>query len=201
VAYRLNEEKEKLLMVYLRKYGVAATIDFALFEVAGVNFKTDAVHASGDTVIMKDEGTEASTTNGFTDEGTGYSLVLTATEMEAARIVVYVVDQTATKVWLDRELIIETYAHSSAQHKANWDIGYPQGAVVTDGSNTSSTFKTDLAGGDDYVNRSYLLFTGGSLEGEQSKVSDFVNSTDFITVVDAFTAAPSAGDPFVIINR
>lgn len=32
-------------------------------------------------------------TNGFVDEGQGYSITLTATEMEGARIVVYVVDQ------------------------------------------------------------------------------------------------------------
>jgi len=103
-------------MAYLRRYGVATTINFDLFEVDGVDFRVDAVHASGDTKIMKDEGAEANTTNGFTDEGQGYSLALTATEMQAARIVIYVVDQTATKVWLDRTIIIETYANASAEH-------------------------------------------------------------------------------------
>lgn len=102
--------------VYLRKYGVQTTLNFELFEVDGVDFRTDAVHAAGDTKIMKDEGAEANTSNGFTDEGQGYSIVLTATEMQAARIVVYVVDQSATKVWLDRTLVIETYGHASAQH-------------------------------------------------------------------------------------
>lgn len=107
---------------YLRKYGVQTTIDFTLYEVDGVDFRVDAVYASGDVKIMRDEGTEANTTNGFTDEGTGYSIVLTATEMQAARIVLYVVDQTATKVWLDKPIIIETYGNASAQHAADLDV-------------------------------------------------------------------------------
>ena len=107
--------------VFLRKYGAAATVDFHLFEVDGIDLRVDAVHAAGDTVVMKNEGAEASTTNGFTDEGTGYSLVLTATEMQAARVVVYAIDQTATKVWLDTAIVIETYGNASAQHAFDLD--------------------------------------------------------------------------------
>jgi hypothetical protein len=100
----------------LRKYGVQTTINFELFEVDGINFRVNAVHAAGDSVIMKNEGAEASTANGFTDEGKGYSLVLSETEMQAARIVIYLVDLTATKVWLDKAIVIETYGHASAMH-------------------------------------------------------------------------------------
>lgn len=100
---------------YLRKYGEATTIDFVLFGTDGIDFKTDAEHAAGDTKIMKNEGDEANTTNAFVDEGQGYSLTLTAAEMQAARVVLYVVDQ-GTKAWLDTALIIETYGHASAQH-------------------------------------------------------------------------------------
>ncbi|MCK5616982.1 hypothetical protein KAR91_84755, partial [Candidatus Pacearchaeota archaeon] len=92
--------------VRVEKYGESYTFDFELYEVDGVNLRVDAVHASGDTKIMKDEGAEGNTSNGFTDKGQGYSLVLTATEMEAARIKIYFVDQTATKVWLDRTITI-----------------------------------------------------------------------------------------------
>lgn len=105
----------------LQKYGVQTAIDFDLFEVDGVDFRVDAVHAAGDAAVMKDEGAEASTTNGFTDEGQGYSIVLTATEMQAARVVVYLVDLTATKVWLDKTIIIETYGNASAMHAVDLD--------------------------------------------------------------------------------
>ena len=101
---------------YLRRYGEATTVNYGLFEPDGTDLEVSAVHATGDTVIMKDEGAQDNTANGFVDEGTGYSQAFSAAEMSAARIVVYVVDQTAPKVWHDQILIIETYGDASAQH-------------------------------------------------------------------------------------
>jgi len=115
--------------VHLRKYGVATTIDFELFETDGVDFKVDAAHVSGDTKLMKNEGAEANTTNGFVDKGQGYSLALTATEMEFARGVLYVADQ-GDKVWLDRAIVIETYGHAGAQHP--FDLGTAKVALADD---------------------------------------------------------------------
>lgn len=102
--------------VFLRQYGKETTIDFELYEPDGGDLKTDAVHAVGDTKTMKDEGAEGNTTNGFVDEGQGYSITLTASELEAARVKVYVVDQTNPKVWLDTTIVIETYGDANAQH-------------------------------------------------------------------------------------
>jgi len=105
----------------LRKYGVEATIPFSLFEVDGIDLRVDAVYAAGDVKITKDEGAEANTTNSFTDEGSKYSIVLTATEMQAARISLIFIDQTGTKVWLDTDIEIETYGNASAQHAFDLD--------------------------------------------------------------------------------
>jgi hypothetical protein len=106
---------------YLAKYGASYTAHFELYEVDGVDFRADATFAAGDIKLMKDEGAEANTTNLPTDEGTGYSIVLTATEMQAAKLALYFVDQTATKVWLDTKLSIETYGNASAQHAFDLD--------------------------------------------------------------------------------
>ncbi len=106
--------------IHLRKYGVGTTINFVLYEIDGVDFRVDAADGGSDCSIMKDEGDEATCTNDFADEGTGYSLVLTATEMQAARIVVYVID-SATKVWLDESIVIETYGNASAMHAFDLD--------------------------------------------------------------------------------
>ncbi len=113
--------------VILRKYGAAATINFTLVKPDGVDFEPAATFAAGDLKIMKDEGVEANTTNLPGDEGQGYSLVLTAAEMQAARIVIYLVDQTAGKVWLDAALVVETYGNASAQHA--FDLGVSQQQV------------------------------------------------------------------------
>lgn len=107
--------------VHLRKYGTAATVNFELYQPDGVNFEPAATFAAGDVKIMKDEGAEANITTLPTDEGQGYSLALSATEMQAARIVVYIVDQTATKVWLDKAIVVETYGDASAAHA--FDLG------------------------------------------------------------------------------
>jgi hypothetical protein len=105
----------------LRKYGVATTIPFSLFEIDGIDFRVDAVYASGDVKITKDEGAEANITTGFVDEGSKYSIAVSATEMQAARISLIFIDQTATKVWLDADVEIETYGNASAEHAFDLD--------------------------------------------------------------------------------
>ena len=105
----------------LGKYNQAKTVYFDLFQVDGIDFEPAATFAAGDVTIMKDEGAEANTTNLPTDEGQGYSLVLTASEMSAARIKIYIVDQTGTKVWLDTSVHVETYGNASAEHAFDLD--------------------------------------------------------------------------------
>jgi hypothetical protein len=126
--------------IFLRKYGVETKVDFVLFGTTGVDFKSDASHAAGDTTVMKDEGDEASTTNAFVDEGKGYSITLTATEMQAARVVVYVVDQ-GTKAWLDTAIVIETYGNASAMHAMDFDD------AVRGGMTALPNAAADAAGG------------------------------------------------------
>ena len=108
---------------YSRKRGEATTIDFALFDPDGKDFKDNASFVAGDVKIMKDEGAEGNTTNLPTDEGQGYSLVLDATEMSAKRIAIYLADGE-TKTWLDEYIIIETYGTSSAMHSFNLDFDF-----------------------------------------------------------------------------
>lgn len=76
------------------------------------------------------------------------------------------------------------------------------GKVVSDAGNTASTFKTDLTayGADNIPNRSFIRFLTGSLIGQVAKVSGFTNSTDFLTLADALTAAPAADDVFEFVN-
>ena len=160
--------------VHLRKYGVATNINFELYEVDGINFRVDAVPAAGDLKIMKDNGTEANTaTTTFVDEGTGYSQALSATEMQAARIVLYVVDQTGTKAWLDKSIVIETYGNASAQHA--FDLG------------TASTAQT----GDSYAR---IGAAGVGLTGIAA-VGDVTNLSNLPTIpANWLTAAGTAAD-------
>ncbi len=109
-------------MAELRKYNVAATMLAPLISRDAADFETSITFAAGDVKIIKDEGAAANTTNLPSHEGNGiYSLTLTASEMQAARIVITIIDQTASKVWEDQAILIETYGDASAQHA--FDIG------------------------------------------------------------------------------
>lgn len=110
-------------MEILRKYGVQATFYFPLIERGVLDFNDDpAVFAAGDTKISKDGGAFNNTDNNPSHEGNGvYSLVLTATEMQAALNVVTIIDQTNPKAWEDQALVVSTYGDASAQHAFDLD--------------------------------------------------------------------------------
>jgi hypothetical protein len=127
--------------IFLRKYGAETKIDFDLYEADGSDLRNDAVHAVGDTKIMKDEGAEADTVNGFVDEGHGYSIMLTAAEMQAARVKVYVVDQSSPKAWLDTTVVTETYGNANAQHP--FDVEKAVKVLVNKAVQTKSTGVVD----------------------------------------------------------
>lgn len=135
-------------MAELRKYGAATTILFPLIERGAVDFETGVTFASGDVKIIKDEGAAANTSNLPSHEGNGiYSLALTATEMQAARIVITVIDASPTKVWEDQAILMDTYGDVSAQH--GFDLGdtLPDVKVVSFASGVISAYAlaTDAA--------------------------------------------------------
>ena len=131
-------------------------MDFSLFEIDGVDFSTGAVSATGDINLNRDEAAaEELDADAFVDEGTGYSLVLSAAEMTAKRIHVHVVDQ-GTKVWLDAGFVVETYGHASAMHIFNLDVavqdvnvtamaaGTVTAAAIADAAIDNATFAADV---------------------------------------------------------
>lgn len=141
---------------------------------------------AGDTKISKDGGAFANTTNQPAEIGsTGrYSLVLTAAEMDAAWVHVYVTKTGAD----DYDSLIGT-------------AGAPSGTVVTDAGNLATTFKTDRTEATtDYWKDALLLFTSGTLAGQVKKVSAYNGTTKFVTLSAGFTGTPSAGDRFVFVN-
>ena len=78
--------------------------------------------------------------------------------------------------------------------------GSTTGAVVTDGSNTSATFKTGLS---ETTNNTYegaiLWFTSGALQGESKTVTAYNGTTKFITVAGGFTGTPADAVTFIIV--
>jgi len=76
------------------------------------------------------------------------------------------------------------------------------GLVVTDGSNTIISFKTDLfSATDNYCVGSFIKFTSGTLVNQTRKISGYGGTSKFIQVSSGFTDIPSAADEFLIINQ
>lgn len=113
-------------MAFLSKYGEARVIEIPVIKRAVVDFAVGAdwTPAAGDVKITKDGGAAANVTNLPTalamGNGAVWSFSLTATEMQAARVVVTVVD-AATKAVEDQSFVIETYGNASAQHAFDLD--------------------------------------------------------------------------------
>jgi len=122
-------------MAELRKYGVQTTIHFPLVDFGATDFEiTPVAHAVGDTKIDKNEAGFGNTTNAFVHRGMGiYSIILTAAEMQAARIVVVIVDQTAPKAWEDQAVVVNTYGNAAAEHAFDLDTASQVVASVTAG--------------------------------------------------------------------
>lgn len=143
------------------------------------------IWTAGQTQISKDGGAFANTTNQPVEIGSSgrYYITLTAPEMDAGWVMLK----------MERSEI------------QPWDVsmatgGHPSGTVVADGGNTASTFKTDLTGATDYWKDVLILFTTGTLLGQVRKVVTYNGATSFVTISSALTAAPTAGDRFVLVN-
>lgn len=111
-------------MEFFREYGVATHIYIPIPKRAVVDFAVSAdwTPAAGDVKISKDGGAAANVTNLPTAITMGntamWDFSLTATEMQAAQVMVTVAD-SATKAVEDQFFTLGTYGNASARHKVN----------------------------------------------------------------------------------
>jgi len=102
------------MKLFSSEYGVARVIYVPMIRRAAVDFAigADWTPATGDVRISKDGGTSANVTNLPTaiamNNTAIWSFSLTATEMEAAQVIVTIAD-SATKAVEDDAFIIETW--------------------------------------------------------------------------------------------
>lgn len=177
-----------------RRYGEAAVINFALVGLTGEDFAAGAAHAAGDTQISKDEGAQANTTNGFTDEGNFQALTLTAAEMQAKRIVFTAVDQDATKVWADFALCIETTDHQDAQHPN----GVVRRATAQDGDATEITLDAGASATNEYYRDDLVEIVAGTGAGQKNYITAYNGTSKVATVKEAWFTNPDNTSVFEI---
>lgn len=90
------------------KWGVSKTFDLPLITYGATDFVAGVTLATGDVKISKDNGAFVNIATLPTINGAWIEVTLSATEMEADRIKVQIIDQTATKVFEDTGAILNT---------------------------------------------------------------------------------------------
>lgn len=76
------------------------------------------------------------------------------------------------------------------------------GSVAADGSNSTTTFKTNLTSSvNDHWKETFIQLTSGTMDGAIRKVDGYNGTTKFLTVTPAFPTTPTNGTTFAIINR
>jgi hypothetical protein len=106
------------------KYATGKTIYFILYTSDGTEIKKDAAFISGDVKIKIDGGAEANTTNLPTDNGTGYSLVLTDAELTGKVIEIFIEDADDT-TWLTKVIEIRTFGNADAYYVLDRSTNIP----------------------------------------------------------------------------
>jgi hypothetical protein len=80
--------------------------------------------------------------------------------------------------------------------KANY---VTEGSVAAGGTPTTTVFRTDLTEQNNTFDNQTLLFVSGALTGQSTPIETYSVTNGTITVGDPLTAAPTAGDAFVIL--
>lgn len=174
----------------LRAYGTATTINFCLQDSDATGFPIDdlevaAVCASGDVQIMKDEGTQVNTGSCFVDEGSCYSLALTAAEMQADRIVIVIDDVTAPDAWTAKAVVIDTYGRD--------------GTAQAGTANTITLANTASASNNLYQH-SKVRITAGTGTGQTRRIRTYTGSTRLATVNRPWAVTPDNTSVYEIID-
>lgn len=192
-------------MEILGKYGIQQTFYFPLIVAGGTDLAVSADYtpAGADCRLSKSGSTWAQASNTIADETEGWSITLTATEMQSTRIHVNIVD-AATKAVEDQSLVINTSFSGQLEASAGIIIGEVDTATFVATTTELEGFRlspntTEEATADHYNGR-LLLFTSGALLGQMTDITDYVlaNSKEKFTYT-ALTEAPADAVRYVIL--
>ncbi len=117
------------------EYAVAETFYFPLIDRGTLDFEsTPVTFAAGDVQYIIDGAAAVSTTNLPSHEDNGiYSLDMATGELTGKRILLTIIDQTATKLWEDQALMFVTFGDPLAQYTVNFNPSGGRLAVVKQG--------------------------------------------------------------------
>lgn len=169
--------------MFLSKYGVARHIYINIPKASSASHAVSAdwTPSAGDVKISKDGGAAANVTNLPAAIAMGNSALwdfsLTATEMQAAQVMITVAD-SATKAVDDTGFIVETYGNTSAQHELDLDNGIPNvNLVQIDAAATAGNNATLYLKQLNIVNNTGSAISAVSVGGDGDGISVVGNGT------------------------
>ena len=169
------------------KYGATKDVYFELYEVDGVDLRTDWTPAAADCQVSVDGGAYSNSDNIAVVAPTGsgtYKVVLSITEMTGKVALIKLVD-AATKVFLDKVIKVETYGHASAMHA--FDLDAASVAQSADNDTKLTTIAGDVANIDGDAMRGT---NSAATEAKQDIIDTVVNANK--TAIDHATYGLSA---------
>jgi hypothetical protein len=181
----------------------------AQLNVSGGTAAADMVEIAGQTVTAAAAVTFPSTVSSLTAAGVRSELAV-----ELGRIDTTIGSRLASASY--------TAAPSAADNAdAVWDEAYNQhttagsfgklldtlrkanyvteGTIAAGGTPTTTVFRTDLTEATGTFDNQTLLFVSGALTGQSTPIETYSATNGTITVGDPLTAAPTAGDAFVLL--
>jgi hypothetical protein len=187
-------------MVVLRKYGVATHIYVPIVKRASVDFAVSAdwTPAAGDVKISKDGGAAANIGTLPAAIAMGntamWDFTISATEMQAAKIVITVAD-SATKAVEDQMILIDTYAGSSAEHAIDLDDGVRAGltALPNAAADAAGGLPISDAGGLDLDTK--LANTHEITAARMGALTDWINGGRLDLILDIIAADTTTDIP------
>lgn len=179
LAFALLAVNAAFAEVWQARYGVAETFNFKLYNADGT-LDVDEVDGGTEVSLSCNEGAETTATNDFVDEGTFYSIALTATEMQCERIAV-VIAATTTEVFF-----IQTTDNASAMTPS---FGQSGDAYARLGAPAGASVSADILAVDNFVDDlESRIGTPSNLGGGATvaaNLSDIEGQTDDIGVAGA----------------
>jgi len=202
----------------LRKYGAATTIYLPIIKRAVQDFAVSAdwTPVAGDVKIDKNEAGPANIATLPTPitagNGAYWKQPLAAAEMEAAKVVITMID-AATKTIEDTMITIDTYGNASAEHAVDLDDSVRAGLTALpnsipgirggltlqgefySGVAASSTLSTvvlpnDAPSGDDDLNNAVVAVIKGTGKGQMRRCTDYTGATRTVTIDSAWSTLP-----------
>jgi hypothetical protein len=161
--------------VVRRKYGVQATIPFAVYDSNSPWALYETAPGAADSFIVKNTKAPVTTTNAPSDGGKTHQVILTAAEMAAKYVQVIIQDQSSPALFGDELIVVETYGDANSVEPFDTSTATPT-------VNTTLVSGTTPAYAEGYgsINK-VMKIVLGTVDDDPNAGSISANSKSFLT--------------------